>query len=69
MQLLICFSLNGYTLASGSDDQAVRLWDPASRQAFQTLPGHTGYVWSVCFSPDGYTLASGDSDQTIRIPT
>jgi hypothetical protein len=63
----VAFSLDGKTLASGSYDGTVRLWDVASRTALETLQGHTDVVQSVAFSPDGRTLASGSSDGTVRL--
>ena len=55
------------TLASGSDDSTVRLWDAKTGQHKATLTGHTGTVRSVAFSPDGDTLASGSIDNTVRL--
>ena len=57
----------GQTLASGSDDHTVRLWDVTSGQCLKILQGHTNGVWSVAFSPDGQTLASGSDDHTVRL--
>ena len=55
----IAFSPDGRTLASGSWDNSVKLWDAASGAQLRTLGGHYGRVYSVVFSPDGKTLASG----------
>ena len=63
----VSFSPDGSTLASGSRDNTVKLWDVATRQNIATLEGHTSEVWSVSFSPDGSTLASGSHDNTVKL--
>ena len=63
----VSFSPDGTTLASGSSDATIKLWDVATRTAVATLEGHTRQVSSVSFSPDGTTLASGSSDATIKL--
>ena len=62
----MAFSPDGHTLAAGSGDDTIWLWnvtDPAhATQIGQPLTGPTGGVDSVAFSPDGHTLAAGSGD-------
>ncbi|GKZ85256.1 hypothetical protein AnigIFM56816_011022 [Aspergillus niger] len=63
----VAFSPDGRTLASGSSDDKIKLWDTATGVEQRTLTGHSSWVWSVAFSPDGRTLASGADDKTIKL--
>jgi WD40 repeat protein len=62
----VAFSPDGKTLASGSWDKTIVLWDIATHQPLgQPLTGHSGIVYSVAFSPDSGTLASGSYDSSV----
>jgi len=63
----IAFSPDGTTLASGSDDNTIKLWSLQTGVVRQTLTGHGGEVNSIAFSPDGKMLASGSDDRTIKL--
>lgn len=63
----LAFSEDGNTLASGSDDKTVRIWNTKRHSKKATLKGHTGWITAIVFSRDGNTLASGDTDSTIRV--
>ena len=65
----LAFSPDGHTIAAGSFDHAIRLWNvtdlshPSSLGP--ALHGPSAGVQSVAFSPDGRVLAAGSLDHTI----
>lgn len=57
----LAYSPDGLTLASGSHDETLILWDTKSWKARQKLKQNNARVRSVAFSPDGKTLASASA--------
>src|SRR5262249_58242566 len=53
----VAFSPDGKTLASGSGDNRVRLWDVNTGRLIRSFAEHGGTVHSVAFSPDGKMIA------------
>ncbi len=56
---------DGY-LASGSEDQTIKIWDIQKGMSVQTLVGHRGSIFSLVVLPGGQ-LASGSADTMIKI--
>ena len=63
----IALSPNGKTVASGSRDGKVRLWDVETKKIVARWPGHTNAVRSLCWRIDGERVVSGSYDATIRV--
>jgi WD40 repeat protein len=63
----VAFAPDGRTVASGSWDHSLKLWDVASGRLLRSFEGHSDWVNSVAFAPDGRTVLSGSSDGTLKL--
>lgn len=62
-------SEDGQALATGGDDNIVRLWDLQSRHLQDPIElyGHEAEITSICFSSDGKRLATRSRDNTAIV--
>jgi len=67
----IVFSPDGNWLASGANDDTIKIWDTSTGHVLRTLYGHSSNVNALAISRDGKLLASGSGDMTPKreIPT
>jgi WD40 repeat protein len=63
----VAFRPDGLRLATGGEDNTVKIWDAKTGEERETLRGHTGDVFAVAFSPDGRWLATAGEDTTVRL--
>ena len=63
----LCWSADGQTLASASQDGTIQLWDIATSEPLKVLTVQADAVSTLCWSADGQTLASASQDGTIQL--
>ncbi|EAU81628.2 hypothetical protein CC1G_02644 [Coprinopsis cinerea okayama7 len=57
----------GRTIASGSPERVVRLWDPRTGKRTGKLVGHTDNIRAILLSEDGRYLLTGSADASIKL--
>ncbi|EIW75622.1 WD40 repeat-like protein [Coniophora puteana RWD-64-598 SS2] len=66
--LCLAYSPDGAFLATGSDDNMIRIWETSTGlQNGEVLKGHTSHIHAIDYSPDGQHLVSGSHDHSIRV--
>lgn len=69
----MAWSPDGATLASGSQDYTIKLWDVCTGEVLRTLVGHSYWVSALMYAPNhacsskSPVLASGSADETIKL--
>jgi Tol biopolymer transport system component len=63
----LAFSPDGKSLAAGTSDKTVHLWDVASGKDLRRLGEPRMVVHAVAFSPDGKSLAVGTYDDHLTV--
>ncbi len=62
-----CFSHDGRSIATGSKNNFVRIFDVAVGTEILTTVKHRGHVLSLCFSLDGNRIATATEHDCVRV--
>ncbi|HEY9703983.1 MAG TPA: serine/threonine-protein kinase, partial [Allocoleopsis sp.] len=59
----LAFTPDSTILASGSEDNTIKLWNLSTGNEMRTLTNHTHFIRSIIFTPDGKKLISASDDR------
>ncbi len=65
--LCLALSPDGGTLATGTGDRAIRLWEIPGGRELAHWEAHESTVAGLAFNPDGNLLATGSIEGTLRL--
>jgi WD40 repeat protein len=63
----ITFSGDGQLVASGSEDETVKIWDTSTGECLITFRDHRSLVFGVVFSPDSTLCASWEFNDVVQV--
>jgi WD40 repeat protein len=63
----LAWSPDSKLIASGGDDNTVRIWDAMTGHTYMAYKGHSDVIWTIAWSPDGKQIASASQDGTVQI--
>lgn len=58
---------DGKSLATGSQDGSIKVWDMTTGQILSELTGHEASISSLSYSPDGRLIASASWDGSVAL--
>lgn len=61
------FCLDGQRIVSAAHDRTIRIWDAATGNPLQAIPGHSDIIHCLAASPDGRRFATGSWDRSVKI--
>lgn len=63
----VAYSPDGATIATGSWDKTVKIWDAATGQERATFKWPIGRIYCLAFAPDGLRLAAGGDEGSVVV--
>eukprot|EP00795_Rhopilema_esculentum_P017794 gene17794-9472_t len=63
----VLFDKTGHVIATGADDNLVKLWSSFDGRLLATLRGHSGEISDLAINQENSLIAAGSCDKTIRV--